>query len=234
MRIGFIGDTHGRWDDLYRDIALLRDAGVDMIIQVGDFGCWNPEKKITSQSWEDLRLDFPVYWIDGNHEDFPFLKSMVDWDRLEPQEVAANCIYIPRGTVLEIGGLRFGFMGGGASVDRHMRINGRDWFPEELPSYAEYMRLANVDPVDVIVAHDCPEEADESLVRIKNDEPSNGNRRMLQALVEAHRPKFYVCGHYHQWVSQKVNDTEYITLGDGRESSDRSTVILDTQKGWVI
>lgn len=234
MRIGFIGDIHGCWNDLYRAIAILQDAGADMMIQVGDFGCWNPEKKITASSWDELKLDVPVYWIDGNHEDFPFLKSMVDWDLLEPQTVAENVIYIPRGTVLELGGLRFGFMGGGASIDRLQRIDGRDWFRDELPSYGEFMRLANVESLDVIVAHDCPEEADDALVRIKNDPPSNGNRRMLQAIVESHRPAYFCHGHYHQWLAQEFNGTQYVSLADGRESSGRSTVILDTDKGWLL
>ncbi len=236
MLIGFIGDTHGRWNDLYRDVQLLTEAGAEMLIQVGDFGCWHPEKHmIGAHSWNDLKLTVPVHWIDGNHEDFPFLKSMVEWDRLEPQTVAENLIYIPRGTVLELGGLRFGFLGGAASIDRAQRIIGIDWFPEELPSYRECMRLANLEyTLDVMVTHDCPEEADELLVRTKNDPQSNGNRRMLQAIVEVHRPLYFVHGHYHQWLVQAVEGTQYVSLADGRESSGRSTVILDTDRGWLI
>ena len=236
MLIGFIGDIHGRWDDLYRDVQLLTDAGAEMLIQVGDFGCWHPDKHMSvAYTWDDLKLAVPVHWIDGNHEDFPFLQSMVEWDLPEPQPVAENLIYIPRGTILELGGLRFGFLGGAASVDRMQRILGRDWFPEELPSYAEAMRLANgPGTLDVMVCHDCPEEAADPLVRIKDDPQSNGNRLMLQTLVEALQPTYFCFGHYHQWLVQDVEGTHYVCLADGRESSGRSTVILDTDRGWLI
>jgi len=189
MIIGFIGDCHGNWSDLA--IAMLRLQDCDNIVQVGDFGFWPPIIK-------ELEVSRPIYFIDGNHEHFPFLWERVDRNILKPQEVHPNVFYLPRGTVVEWGGMRFGCMGGAVSIDRQNRKEGIDWFPEEVASYSEMMKLmTNESPIDVIIAHDCPNWAIENRLSHKNDDSSLAHRKMMDRMCQAVNPSFWVHGHYH-------------------------------------
>lgn len=234
MRIGFIGDTHGRWDDLYRAMGRLLEEGAEMLIQVGDFGWWPSDQKIDAGNIDALELDHPVYWIDGNHEHFEFLKDSVEWDRKEPQEVRPNCLYIPRGTVLELGGMRFGFMGGGCSIDRYMRTEGVSYFRDEIPSYTEYCQMMEVGEVDVMVTHDAPHVPDH-LIGYKNDTQSEGNRRSLRMLKDALDPRYWVSGHYHKHFHREVASCNTVGLADCAAVFDRCTVIFDTEKpDWIL
>lgn len=133
-----IGDLHG-------DMGILKDfipQEGDMIIQVGDF--------FIPDNW--IPPAYPIFFIDGNHEkDLPKLVSLT-----EVTEVRENLFYIPRGTVLEIGGKRVGFLGGGSSLDRYQRTEGVSWFPEEIPTEAQCASLCNKGPLDLLVTHSPP------------------------------------------------------------------------------
>ena len=66
--------------------------------------------------------------------------------------MAPNLVFVPRGTVLELDGRRIAFLGGGNSIiDRAVRRNGVDWWPEEQVTLADVARFADAGTVDILV-----------------------------------------------------------------------------------
>jgi len=196
MRIAFIGDTHGYWDDLYQAIETLDVCGVDMIIQTGDFGWWPYDSVLGA-----LKLDRDIHFIDGNHEHFDHLKSTIVWDRIEIQRAMDNVYYIPRGLVTEWDGVVFAFMGGGVSIDQDTRTEGYDWFPEEEPSDEELNRLLKYagKKVDVLVSHDAPAITRHYMPGSLID--FEGDRRLIGKFDHIGRylkPTSWVHSHYHR------------------------------------
>jgi len=85
--ITFFGDVHGHWPIF---VDLLKKVPEDhVVIQVGDIGIWPPY-------WDTIDLPRKVYFIDGNHEYFPYLNGII-----EVKEIRPNLFYVPRGTVME-------------------------------------------------------------------------------------------------------------------------------------
>lgn len=131
-RICFAGEWHGN-----RDFAGGRDMSAaarwaDVLLHLGDFGFWHGHE---GKAYIDIlervcaRKSLPVLWIDGNLEDHDLLAEL-------PREyglgkVSDHIWHFPRGTGWEWGGLRFGGLGGAASVDRQLRSPGKDWWPQE-------------------------------------------------------------------------------------------------------
>lgn len=229
MRIAFIGDVHGGWDDLYN--ALDRIPEDAMVIQVGDFGFY---------PWAlvNLALDRPVHFVDGNHEHFPFLQERVNFSDPAPQIVRdfPNLIYLPRGLTLNIEGVVFGFMGGANSVDRKARQSAalfneqpETWFPQEIPTEVEHARLLCAPRLDVIVSHDAPAEAyDGGYIplngRWKADDYDRLNRGRLQTLLEMKKPESWVHGHFHNRYRAKIQGCDVVGLG-----MDADVIFYDTE-----
>jgi len=141
--IKLVGDIHAEYGRFIDDVRKVPED--QEIIQVGDFGFWPSYQDL----WERPR-EKPVYVIDGNHEWFPIFEGITEPTELE---LYPGVIYVPRGTVMEIDGVRVGFLGGASSVDKAYRTPGWDWFAEENIRYHEVDQLLANGPVDLLVTH---------------------------------------------------------------------------------
>ena len=162
------GDLHGYYDfDKLPAFAaehtdLTRD---DFVIVAGDFGIW---------SLTDIRyglerhksLPFTILFVDGNHEHFDALDSLSveSWHGGKVHRLAENVLHLMRGQIFEIEGKTFFTFGGATSNDKERRVEGEDWFPQEVPSDADMVEanrnLARVGyKVDYLVTHTCDERA---------------------------------------------------------------------------
>jgi len=98
-KILFLGDVHGYWASL----LLAMDYGVnsldvDCIIQVGDFGFYPGHiKSLINFKTKYGFKDFPIHFIDGNHEDHVYLYKS-NKKKLKEN----NIFYHPRGSILDI------------------------------------------------------------------------------------------------------------------------------------
>ena len=119
-------------------------------IQVGDLGLMVTTLGETGRGVPPLaRL---VYYVTGNHDHEPSYRGVT-----RPTEMAPNLVFVPAGTVLELDGRRIAFLGGGDSViDRHVRRDGVDWWPEERVTMADVARLRAGGRVDLLVCHTPP------------------------------------------------------------------------------
>jgi hypothetical protein len=147
--IAFIGDVHREFDRLAGAVAEL-PVGVEVAIQVGDLGLHSDDLGPTGPGVPPL--DRLVYYITGNHDHEPSYRGIA-----RPTEMAPNLVFVPRGTVLELDGRRIAFLGGGSSIiDRAVRRDGVDWWPEEQVTMADVARFEGVRPVDFLVCHTPP------------------------------------------------------------------------------
>lgn len=164
------GDKHGEieMDELSsasfpEGARLCRD---DILVIAGDFGLCFAPRQVRSEQWWLNWLDkkpWTTVFVDGNHENFPRLDSLPVKEMFGgPVGVAApNVFHLRRGYVYELAGQKCFVMGGAASVDRHARIPGVSWWPEEIPSSAEMDRgMKNLDAagweVDAVITHAAP------------------------------------------------------------------------------
>ena len=142
--IAFVGDTHGDFGIFHRISNDLVPRDVQ-VIQVGDFGV--VPNLVTK--WKRVKqFDKPIFFIDGNHEYFPLLTTCK-----KPSAIAEGLVYVPRGTVLEIDGIKIGFCGGGLSIDRRIRTPGFDWFFEEAITRKDVQKFYSVGKLDLLVTH---------------------------------------------------------------------------------
>lgn len=215
-KLAFLGDIHGETALLRRTLRDIEQyhPEVTALIQVGDFGWYSS----TRRDFASVEPHIPVYWIDGNHEEFPLI-----WDITTPTEVLSNITYVPRGTVMELGGRKIGFMGGAASVDKNIRlIRNMEWYESEVITPEDVAKMDGIDTVDIFVTHTPPqitidERMDNSeLTRyfgLPNDwrDPS---AQYVNDLWERFGKPFLVCGHMHRTLTDQDGKVRILNIGE--------------------
>lgn len=237
-KIGLIGDSHGNDFFLRRAMELISGTGGTKAVQLGDFGVGDWGQPGRGERFLDHVADIvedegiPLYFIDGNHEDFDSIDGWFDIH--EPNddghlEIRPNLFYIPRGSFWTWYNKNWFAMGGAYSIDKEYRIEGISWWARETPTMAEMEKgVENVAgrPVDVMIAHDAMAETpwDRPLIPIQ---ASLQVRQDLSVLVREVQPKTYFHGHYH-WNIDWTHPTYGTQVhGLGYEGSRGSVGLLD-------
>ena len=163
------GDTHGMHDF----VKLIRFSEThpgltkqDYLIIAGDFGGVWAAKTLESDLRPYRELPFTVLFVDGNHENFDLINSypVEEWNGGKVHFIKPDIIHLMRGQVFEIEGKTIFTFGGATSIDKYIRAEGRDWWPQELPTYEELDEgFANLkrynNKVDYIITHSCGQRA---------------------------------------------------------------------------
>jgi hypothetical protein len=204
------GDWHGNAPQALNVIDYAVREDIKTIIQVGDFGIWQDDKPYLNKLQKRLGdHDIILYFIDGNHEDFPRLyvkKMMEDGTR----KVRDNIFHLPRGFRFTWEGYSVLALGGAASIDKPFRREGRSWWPEELITEADVEASIAGGKVDILIAHDSPATAPNSIT----DDPygqlnaaryfgsdmvemCTDHRKQLQRVTDEVTPRLVFHGHYH-------------------------------------
>lgn len=138
------GDTHVPYDigrlsahNFPQQKELTKD---DYVVICGDFGgVWTGGN--TDKDWLEWLEDkpFTTLFVDGNHENFPLLNGFPEeeWHSGRIHRLRPSVIHLMRGQIFEIDGLKCFAMGGASSHDKDDRVEGIDWWPEEMPDDAE-------------------------------------------------------------------------------------------------
>lgn len=203
------GDTHGQTD--FAKLLHFADdhptlTKRDFMIVCGDFGGVWSERGLQTTLLMYARLPFTTLFVDGNHENFDMLNSypVEIWKGGKVHKISPDIIHLMRGQVFEIEGSTFFTFGGATSIDRYLRTEGVSWWPQELPSYAEFEEGVNslaryANRVDFIVTHSCDERAlwypplRERGVKMQTY-PEN---QMLSYFQDIVRYRHWYFGHYH-------------------------------------
>lgn len=233
--VALAGDWHGNETAAALAFQYAKNAGVDVLVQVGDLGVWPGHG---GQQFLDLlehlvgTYELPLLFLDGNHEDFDQLAAFP----AHPSGVSAvrpGVLHLHRGTVWTWGGRRFGALGGAVSIDKGSRLPGASWWPEEEISDADVDLLlgnAGGEPLDVLLTHDTLTAAPlptkqmfklPHVVQIECDI----SRRMVKRAVTGTTPKLLVHGHYHESKRYEVAGTQVLALH--MEQAPGSFAVLD-------
>ena len=202
--LGFVGDVHGDAEALSSVLGRGRALGVTDWVLLGDLE-YRPDDGASRSFLERLpaiasdhgaRLRF----VRGNHDDAPRLEELAQAAD-GPVEASPGLELLPDGHVFELAGLRF-LAAGGASTPAAFRPH--DWSPAEVLGEAALGRCYAAAPVNVVLAHDCPLEVP---LRRHNTlwRPGNAHREQLSGLARALRPRWWICGHYHERVSALID-----------------------------
>jgi hypothetical protein len=202
--LAIVGDIHGnfyKFRELVEKIVSGPEGSkVTAIIQVGDFGYYpNLIRQLETLSWP-----IPVYWVDGNHEQFSMFMHLE-----EVTELHKNIFYVPRGTILNLDGRKIAFLGGAGSVDKEIRQSyGMDWSPMENIAPHEVLRFGDESQVDMMITHCPPQSVIQRhfdpihLVRYFNLPITwrDHNADIVEKVWEKFgKPQLY-CGHMHRSV----------------------------------
>lgn len=224
MRIGFFGDVHCKYD-LFYDILLdsVKNKGISAAFQVGDFGLC--DKMLIHNQLLDLPV--PLYLIDGNHEDFRFIKKYLN-QRFTKQCKGQAFNYQSRGSSVSIGGINAGFIGGALHVDQpQLRKNGNVITNDDV-NYAlrEFSRIIP----DIVISHSCPAGIGIGM----HGQPSHAWGVANYIIMEGYspgpsfdygevqltdlwerllvKPRLWIFGHFHQFYQAKIKDTLFICI----------------------
>ena len=233
-QIGLVGDTHANRVWTASVIRTLGAEGVDVVVQLGDFGWW-PQKGFAKYvSKAAVVAGVTVCFLDGNHENHEHLRFHTSLRNpaggpADPVEMYPSLWYLPRGCGWEWHGVRFRALGGAFSIDHGVRTPGYDLFPvEEAPTPADAQRAIEAGPADVLLCHDYPALGYELRGRTLPAADARASAQvqsLLAQVAEAIRPKLVVHGHWHHAYTIERDNTTVVGLDcDG---TDRAVALLD-------
>ena len=214
------GDWHGNeeWalSVIRRVPGLLAGQSGRLILQLGDFGVWPDaagQAYLAHVSAALAAIDAELWFIDGNHEDFPQLDRLARAGGMTPDgrvEVRPRLYHLPRGYRWTWHGRRWLACGGGVSLDRAERTEGVDWWPEEEITDTQEAAVIAGGHTEVMVSHDCPSGVPHTFGRpppgwdpvdlARND----AHRRRLQRITDAVQPAYVMHGHLHRAYQRVV------------------------------
>lgn len=212
MAIYLSGDIHGTTNidklvEYFDENSLTEPCSKEdsYLIILGDCGVlWDDGEG--DKSVKDILDSLPVtvLWLDGNHENFDLINSypVEMWHGGKVHRIHESIIHLMRGQIFEIDGLRFFVFGGGNSIDKYLRYERVNWWPEEMPSGREYEEgLVNLEAagnkVDYILTHTCPREiAYEMSYYLKEGEEEL--QQYLQRIADWNTFDEWYFGHWHR------------------------------------
>lgn len=209
VKVLLVGDSHGNFNFFRQVLQRAKDVEADLVIQLGDFGFWPPERDSVGRPFPDpdwsfanlvdisatAEFELPVWAIRGNH----------DW-REEANEYPTELSMDPGlyhcrdGQRIQLGDVTVLFTGGAVSVDYHSRTEGISWWPDEITSDEDVAASCEGGPVDLWLTHDSvvvpPNKRKLSFGELIDARIDVQNLKMKE-IFEAVKPKLHVHGHWH-------------------------------------
>ena len=205
MRILVGGDSHGSTTYMRALFEKAQEYGCDSVFIVGDYGYYplmGPGMDFLDECTRLCNLfNMPLFWLDGNHEDFGTLQRMHKGLSIHDNfiEVRPSIFYSPRGHVFEWDGVRFMTVGGAFSINRIDMKLGEDWFLEEELTLREARRAMSRGKVDIMLTHDAPKRSNvfDYTPWCKTIEGAKMGRNLVDQIVDTAQPSLLIHGHYH-------------------------------------
>ena len=201
MKLLFIGDVHGRLEELNALCAQAKHVGGAwqgcQTIQVGDLGLGFP-------GVDEGALPPLMQFLRGNHDN--------------PSVARALPMYLgDYGYYAEAGAF---FLSGAWSIDQGYRTEGVNWWRDEQLGLAQlqdaYDLYLEVKP-RLVISHDCPPAIFEAMPDSSKLSKRTILTRTTQAMalmLEEHRPELWVFGHHHQAWQGEVSGTRFRCLDE--------------------
>ena len=231
-KIGIIGDTHGNKKRIKK---LLRKYGpqCDVLVQLGDFGMWQERPGLPYIATylgrietELTKLGINLYFIDGNHEDFPYLYSFpINKDGF--RQITDHIFHIPRGHTWKWGEKIFMGLGGAVSTDQKYRRKGFDWFMEEEITDEDVAKALETPSVDVLFTHDGPTSPlTPRSFGFDIDQKIRASQKKLNQVVTHLEPEVLFHGHFHHAYEKSYGDFRVVGVASDQESLEENFTVL--------
>jgi Icc-related predicted phosphoesterase len=218
LRGAAFGDLHGRIRGMY-DYS-LEMGGVDVILQVGDFGVFPDPSRLSEEKIgrfghgdyaeliaEGWAAPIPTYFCKGNNEDFQALEG----------PLPHGLTHVPDGEVITLGTSRVAFVGGGWAPKSYASDSGK---PNHLSRIAVEKLFG--ESFDILVCHEAP-----AGTRLPGRAYSAG-APPLRDLIEERRPALVIHGHHHFRGERTLGPARIVSLDLFRpESPESATLRLD-------
>lgn len=205
-------------------LQLASSRGIRVVLQLGDFGFaaengWG-EAFLDAVSRRCVQADVDVFFVDGNHEDFPELLRLPIDRETGLRQVARRVYHLPRTLRWVWHGATWMALGGAHSIDRRDRREGVSWWPDEHLTDADVARAVGAGPVDAIIAHDAPDGVDipglwpADSVPASEAAAAQRHRQQVGHVVEQTQPAVLFHGHYHVRYTAVRGHTKVVGLAD--------------------
>lgn len=234
-RVAVAGDWHGNGQWACQVVKAVAADGVSKIYQLGDFGVWpgrEGRRYLDEVDAACAEFGVEIEFVDGNHEDHPQLLAKKK-DERGRGIVRPRIHYLPRGYRWEVDGRTWLAVGGAASIDKAMRSEGRDWWPEEELTDAQAAAIVAGGKADVILSHDYPASVVHSFGplprgwaeadRVRNEVHS----QRIQKVVEGVQATYVFHGHIHRAYYRWVGSMQVVGLD--LDGSALNWIYLDTE-----
>lgn len=206
---------------------------VETVFQLGD---WGMDPVETDVLFAEARIK-RVYVVVGNHERFDLISPLLDAHPGAAVRVSDITWILPRPARLTVGGRTILSLGGAASVDRHWRAEGRDWWPDEAITDEQVAAAIAGGPADVLLTHESPANTPVRAVRellgtnprrfpAEALEESAKSRARVSEVWDAVRPELLMHGHMHTPRGGTAEDGRRV-VSLGRDVQEDNLAILD-------
>lgn len=221
MSIFITGDTHARLDDRFNYLtSVMREK--DVLIVLGDLGfSWN---EMTELLWKTEDFPFITFSVLGNHENYHRIYNLYEEVEIfggKAYKLSDGTYYAKNGEMYEIEGKKFFVFGGAVSIDKDYRTPGLSWWPEEIPTKADYNHALEVLEennwtFNYLLTHTCEDELSKSMFGYNYIIPDT-TANMIQQLkfeIKFHNGKFskHFFGHHHQYSTYFGVDFDVFSL----------------------
>lgn len=201
MHMRLIGDCHGYYDRYMKIISQSTNS-----VQIGDMGVGfrNHHGEVTGNPPYDVMVANNARFIRGNHDNPGVCRNHKQWIPDGHMETTPN-------------GTRIMYIGGALSIDKHMRTEGYNWWPDEELSYYALDRIMQ-DYIkfkpDIMITHECPNFVAYQISRGNLYEDDSITRKAFDNFWEAHQPTYHFFGHWHQNWQYTEGKTKFICIDE--------------------
>jgi Icc-related predicted phosphoesterase len=234
------GDVHGDADEVDYCLRVAQEQGAQAAFFLGDFGYWEHEQSGITYLDRVEKLaaarDFPIYFLDGNHDKISLLlETYPERDDEGFIVVRPHIRYAPRSHRWTWSGVRFLSFGGAYSTDKEPRLQmeqrraryqnlpqhalaGTVWFPEEEATEADLRAALDGPQIDVLLTHDKPRNSRPAINR-KDEWDAYPNQDRIQRVVDELQPQLHLHGHLHYRYTDHLGPTRVEGLACDRRAA---------------
>lgn len=197
-----LSDVHARYDVVEMQIAHALEvmrAAVAEVLVLGDFGLFAADLHDYFRR-RGRRFRRPVSFLEGNHEDFAALPTLV-------RSYADVVTYLPRASLHRFGPWRTLCLGGAKYMDAWSTPSGCEIRAQDVDACLAHPPGS----IDLMLTHDCP-----TGIGVGNTSglehygpPGDEGLALLAARL---RPRLWFFGHHHRWHRHDQGGTRFFGL----------------------